>query len=397
MADQLEQFFSEGVLVRPSDRQPNLVHLVRAIGRLCGVQDVELDEPARHVADLIGPAEHLVFVLLDGLGMNVVRRLPADSFLRSSLRQEILATCPSTTACALTSVASGQYANRHGICGWFTYLPEFGVTAVVLPFAERFTNEPLARRGIQPQDVLTAHPLCGRMTRDALTIVPASLANTMYNKYTRDGTAGAGYDSIHHAVDQIAARVRQAGAPSYTHLYLPEIDTICHKLSVESEVVLPLVMQIDRELARLASAVAGKARLVLSADHGLIDVPREAQTLLYHDDPLLDCLVVPPTGDARMPIFHVCGERGGEFVEVFTARFGDRMLLLPIADAERHELFGPGPIAPAVRPHFGDFVAIPFAPATLAYHPPGKPAGALFQAVHAGLSPDEMQVPLCVA
>src|SRR3954468_21068777 len=130
---ELERLFAEGVLVRPSDREANLVHLVQAIYSVCGVKDLALAQPARQLMDQIGPAQNLVFILLDGLGMNLINRLPQDSFLRSNLRGSINATCPSTTAAALTSVTTGLYANQHGVTGWFTYLPQHGVTVMMLP------------------------------------------------------------------------------------------------------------------------------------------------------------------------------------------------------------------------------------------------------------------------
>src|SRR2546427_460664 len=83
------RLFAEGVLIRPSDREANLVHLVQAIYALCGVQGLTLATPARQLMDLIGPSQNLVFILLDGLGMNLVNRLPADSFLMSHLRGQI--------------------------------------------------------------------------------------------------------------------------------------------------------------------------------------------------------------------------------------------------------------------------------------------------------------------
>ena len=160
---------------------------------------------------------------------------------------------------------------------------------------------------------------------------------------------------------------------------------------------MALVAQVDAELAGLHDALGGKARLVVTADHGLIDVPRAEQTLLLHGDPLLDLLAVPPSGDARMPIFHVRNERGGQFAGAFRERFGDSMILVGIEEAERLELFGPGPLTGVARRRFGDFIAFPFRPAALAYHPPNKPVGSVYLAVHAGLSPQEMRIPLCVA
>jgi hypothetical protein len=54
-------------------------------------------------------------------------------------------------------------------------------------------------------------------------------------------------------------------------------------------------------------------------------------------------------------------------------------------------------MAPHARRRFGDFAAIAYKPVSLAFHPPGKPPGHLYTALHAGLSPQEMEVPLCIA
>ncbi|MGH7214529.1 MAG: alkaline phosphatase family protein [Tepidisphaeraceae bacterium] len=395
---QLQDAFTNGTLVRPSDQQPSLVHLVRAIATLAGVPDLDPGAgPTNQLAKLIGPSDHLVFVLLDGLGMNLIERLPTGSFLASHLRREIHATCPSTTACALTTVTTAQYPNRHGVTGWFTHLPEFDLTAMILPFAERFSNQPLARRDIAPEDVLPLPPIAPRMTHRPLSLTPAYITNTVYNTYARGGTRGVGYRTLSDAIDQTIAHVSGATVPTYTHLYLHDIDTLCHHVGIGHDSVLPLILGIDAELDRLAKAVGTRARIVVSADHGLIDVPKPDQSLLLVGDPMLDLLMVPPSGDARMPIFHLRPGQRDAFTVLFGERFGDGMILLETSDAERLQLFGPGPMSDVARRRFGDFIAFPPRAATLSYHPPHKPLGELYLAVHGGLSPEEMRVPLCIA
>jgi hypothetical protein len=276
-------------------------------------------------------------------------------------------------------------------------LPELGLTATILPFAERFSSQSLTHRGIRANDVLPLPPICPRMTHAPLTLVPAYIANTTYNVYSRGGTTGLGYNSMAHAVDQIVSNVNAARGPTYAHLYLHDIDTLCHHIGASHPNIVPPVMKIDDELARLDEALEGRGRVVVCADHGLIDVPPADQTLLLGGDELLELLIVPPTGDARMPVFHVRDGRHGEFAELFRRRFGDRMYLLATSDAEEMELFGPGEFSAVARPRFGDFIAIAHRAATLAFHPPDRPLGRLYLSVHAGLSPDEMWVPLCVA
>jgi hypothetical protein len=395
MPTELDRLFEQVTLVRPSDSQPNLVHLVRAIATTCGV-DLPISPAVEELKHLIGPGDHLVFVLLDGLGINVARRLPGSSFISSHIHRKLAATFPSTTACALTAVATAEYPTRHGVVGWFVYLSRLELTATVLPFQERFSREPLVQRGIRPSDVLPLMPVAPRMKRKVITFTPAAIADTPYNNWSRGGTEGRGYLSIPQAVEQIIAAVRQATEPSYIHLYLPEIDTICHKFGVENPMIIPEVLKIDDQLRHLAQGIEGRARLIVTADHGLIDVPEGRQALLLQGDPLLELLVVPPTGDARMPIFHVREQKHEAFLRQARERFGDRMIFLPTAEAERMELYGPG-MSEISRRRLGDFIGIAFEPATLAFHPDTKPPRHLFKAVHAGLSHDEMWVPLALA
>jgi hypothetical protein len=398
----LDSHFADGTLVRPSDSSPNIVHLVRSLATLCGVQGYSDAQPVRDLVDTInvtGPSQHLIFILLDGLGMNLIRQLPADSFLASHLRRQINATCPSTTAVALTTVATAEYPNRHAVTGWFTHLPERELTATVLPFAERFSGQPLAARGIAPADVLPMPPVYPRMTaRRPVTLTPNYIANTVYNTWSRGpGTTGLGYESLTDAIDKLIDLLQTASGPTYAHLYLHDVDTLCHHVGTQHESVVPLVLGIDAELTRLHETVGDAARIVVSADHGLIDVPKDQQTLLQQGDPLLELLVVPPSGDARMPIFNVRAGQHDRFAEMFRQRMDGRIVLLRTDEAEAMELFGPGELSPIARRRFGDFLGIPIRPATLGYHPPHKPLGELYLAVHAGLSPQEMIVPVCVA
>jgi hypothetical protein len=396
MSFSIEDAFAEGVLVRPSDQRANLVHLVRALASVCGVPDVPGGDAITRIMSLIGPAEHVVFVLLDGLGMNLLRRLDGDSFLASSLKMELHAVAPSTTACALTSVATACYPARHGVTGWFTYEPELDLTVMMLPFAERYNKRPLAERNITAEQLLPVPAFLNRMTHRPLTLLPAPIADTAYARYSRGYTDFLGYVSIPHAIDQIAQHVMAATSATYTHLYLPDVDTLCHHVGVDQPGVLPLVHRIETELQRLADALGGRARIVISADHGLIDVPRPQQTALIDGDPLLAMLVVPPSGDARMPIFHVRQDRHGEFVEEFTRRMGSSMYLVPTEHAERLRLFGPEEMSAVARRRFGDYIAIPYRAATLFYAPPGTKVATPYIGQHAGLSPQEMHIPLCI-
>jgi hypothetical protein len=393
----------QGQLVRPDPSKPDLVHLTRALATLCGVPQINSMPATRELIDQIGVADHYVFVLLDGLGSNLVRKLPEDSFMRRHLRQEIRSVCPSTTACALTSVATGYWPGQHGVTGWFTYLPDRRLSITTLPFTDRWSGESLTARGMVIEDILPLPAMHTRMSYSQMTLLPSAIQDTVYARYSRGGTPAMGYTSIANAIDLTIATVSAAKQRSYLHLYIPDIDTGCHHHGISDPGVEQLVKDIDRELARLASELNGRARIVVSADHGLIDVPLTNHMSLFHDSPLMKLLEAPPAGDARLPVFHVREGMHDRFVAAFHERYGSQMALMRTADAERLNVLGAGPMSPLGRRRFGDFIGIAFMDATLHYVPPVRtdspqtPPKKPYMAQHAGMSRDEMEIPLIIA
>jgi hypothetical protein len=400
MDSRIAAAFDSGAIVRPSPAEPDLVHLTRALAGLAGAPIDSGTAAVRELADLIGAAEHLVFVLLDGLGMNLVRRLPAESLLARGLKRVIRAVCPSTTACALTSVATGAWPAQHGVTGWFTHLPDHALTMTTLPMVERFSGTPLAERGLGPAELLPLQAYHGKLAFRPLTLLPSPILDTAFARYSRGHTAAAGYGSIAEAVDRIAAFVSSSPASKYCHWYVPDVDSACHHDGVAAAGPLELLVELDRELARLRQLLPHGARLVITADHGLLDVVVDDHLPLASDDPLLGYLVVPPSGDARLPVFHVRPRQQADFARAFDERFGHGIALLAREEAEALELFGPAPMSNASRARFGDFVGIAFRPVTLHYVvpvPPGSTPHRQYVALHGGLSPDELQIPLIVA
>ena len=401
MDSRIAAAFDSGALVRPSLVEPDLVHLTRALAGMAGATDVDTSAaPVRELRELIGNTDHLVFVLLDGLGMNLVRRLPPASLLARGLKRVIRAVCPSTTACALTSVATAAWPAQHGVTGWFTHLPDHAMTISTLPMVERFSGTPLAQRELTPAELVPIVAYHGSLSSRPLTLLPSPIVDTAFAHYSRGNTAGFGYGSRDEAVERIAAFVRADPAPSYTHWYVPDVDSACHHDGVRAGTALELLAQLDAEITRLRQLLPPNARIVITADHGLLDVEAADHLPLPSDDPLLGHLVVPPSGDARMPIFHVRPGQRERFAAAFEQRFGHGIALIASEEAAALGMFGPPPLLPAARARFGDYVGIAYRPVTLHYVvpiPPGSTPHRQYLALHGGLSHDEMEIPLIVA
>jgi hypothetical protein len=138
----------------------------------------------------------------------------------------------------------------------------------------------------------------------------------------------------------------------------------------------------------------------------MLTVPDNARHVLSVHDPLLDLLHVPPSGEPRVPFFHPRDGMDDAFADAFRSRFGERFALLPVADSDALQLWGPEPHTELARERAGRFIALSDGPDVLLYEAsrpgvidgsaPATHAFADVRGFHAGLSPDEMRIPLIV-
>ena len=397
--ERVQQWFDSGAFLRPDAAVPNSVDLARALAILADTPSVEPGPSTPAILERIGAPEHTVFALIDGLGTCLLEAWPAESFLRTHVVMELRAVFPSTTAAALHSFATGLWPGRHAVPAWWTHLPDQGITATILPFVERFSERPLQEFGVGPAQAFVASALLPRARASVRTLYPAAIVpeRSVFSAHACGPTDASGYGTLPEAVDSVLDRHAAATAPLYTQLYVPSVDTAAHRHGPASAEVRAELAKVEAELARLAAGLRGRGRLVVSADHGMLSVPERGKRLLTPDDDLLAALEVPPSGEPRVPFFHVRAGAGARFERAFRRRFGDIYALLSVAEAEALALFGPGPLAGAARRRIGDFIGLSPAPVALIYGTDlGDSVGAL-RGYHGGLTPAEMRVPLIVA
>lgn len=389
--------FATGGLTCPSPERASLVDLARALAVAAGADGLPLSLGAADLVERIGPSEHLVFILADGLGMNLLEELPAGAFMRRHLVRELTSVFPSTTATALTTLATGAWPSQHGVTGQWTHLSQVGGTAALLPFAARVGGKPLGDLGVDLTDAFPLPALMSRVGRDTLAVFPARLVNGASSIYFSGNRARRGYETLSEAVEIIQERVAFATAPTYTYLYSPRIDAEAHYLGVRHPGVRAVVGEMNGVVERLAAGMGKSTRLVLCADHGLLDAPVSARHSLKPTADLFNLLRCTPSGDDRVQYFHLCDGAEERLRERLKARFGDSFLLLRIGEAEEQGLFGPDPISPRVRDRFGDLLLVS-AGADVVEYVPSRQVGRRvdLNAYHSGLSPDEMRVPLVI-
>ncbi len=389
---ELEDHFRSGRLIRPSHKSLNFIDLVLALSLLTGA-GAPPTEGAKELSRTIGPSKRYVFILIDALGLEMLETLPPSCLMRSSFSRKLQTVFLSSTAAALTSLATGLWPNAHSVPGWWTFIESHNINAVTLPFLERDSGNALERYGLTAGDIYPVPSFWKDITFNSLNIMPEDIVDSTYAMYAGGGNRRRGYRDLENAFELLASSVLSSDAPSITYLYLPHLDHLSHIKGPYSEAARNLLLSIDRYLLKTADSLADKARIVISADHGQITVPEDRRFDLEREDTLLSYLRCIPTGEPSVPIFHTIKGEDARFYSEFKARFGDSFLLLANDQIEGLELFGPGPLSPIMKERIGSFMGIPFRPSTINIR---QKDGTFNQniGVHGGLSRSEMYIPL---
>lgn len=396
---QLIDSFNSGELLRPSPGTMNLVDLANATAFLAGVDDLNLTSGTYHLIDLIGQSKHLVLILADGFGMNFVEEMDSAAFTPTHLSTELQTVFPSTTSAALTTLTTAKWPGIHSVLGWFLYLPVIDAVTTILRFVRTSDGTNLSELGVQPNHVFPQQSWMTQIQREPLSLLPENILPSTYSSYFTNGTQAESYKNLKHAIDKIIRRTKENDGPTFTYLYWPNIDSTCHEFGTHHLTTTSTVQALDQELLRLSMNLPEDTKVVLTADHGLLDADETQTHWIEPGDELASCLSKAPSGDAREVYFATRDGQKSRFQDRFSTYFENRFVLLTVEEAVELALFGPEPLAPESMDRLGDMVAISLGADVIRYrhtHSKSNAPGKKYASHHSGLTPSEMRIPLIV-
>jgi hypothetical protein len=369
--------------VTPAYADRSLADVLPAVGRALGVRTQ--GEPP---ADLGFPdAQHYVVLLVDGLGSELLAAHAADApFLSGLLDGSLPATAgvPSTTATSLTSLGTGAPPGSHGVLGYTTRIP--GTLSIL--------NALRWNKDVDPT-VWQARPTA--FSR----LAAAGVHTTVVNKREFEGSGltlascrGAEFVGVDRPGERLVAVRSAAGrAPSLTYSYDGDLDWTGHRYGVASEQWRAQLAMTDLHAERLRESLPDDVRLVVVADHGMVDVGAEDRTDLDQVPVLQDGLVLV-AGEARFRHLYC---RPGALDDVLSAWrevLGERALVLSRDDAVARGWFGP--VLPELEARVGE-VVVACRGSHAVLSSAGFPLEGRLVGMHGSLTPVEMQIPVLVA
>lgn len=335
-------------------------------------------------------SRRIAVVMVDGLGMVLLRKYAAHTpFLRECLDSaRILSSAfPSTTAASLASLGTGLAPGEHGMVGY----------DVLDPAQNRVVN--MLGRWDAGVDPLTwqPHPTVFERVSAHLPVVTVSQPRFADSPMTRAALRGGtfvGATSIHARIDRAAEQL--AAAPSMLmYFYVNDLDKAGHRYGVDSPQWVRALEDLDAALKLLARRVPPDTLLLLTADHGMVDIPVNQRIDYAEWTDLIDG-VLHTGGEPRMLHLYLDPALSGEGRDALALRwhevFGSKAWVLTREEAVLQGYFGA--VDDAVLPRIGDLVVLARESIALIDGRRVQPAAFDVVGQHGSLTRTERDIPL---
>lgn len=346
--------------------------------------------------DALSGTSKVVFIVVDGLGYYQLKRVGGKALSKLlDMGVDLLpitTVAPTTTATALASLASASYPGEHGLMGYVLWIKEVG--AVVKTLAMRPAiggpRDQLRDSGWRVSDLFRITTPFAKLWLEGVAVkayVPVGVKESEYTKLIYTGA------DIHEVVGlgELSVKLaRELGGegPFLAMAYIPNLDSVLHADSPESEEYAAELWHVLKALTRIFEAAksCGDAAVIVVSDHGGISVYENDVLWLNEVEELLDALYIPPTGESRMSYIYTRQvDRVKELLE------SQGLFVIETEDAAKRGLFGPNLL---YRHRAGDLIALPRDSTCLRYPYGSRDTEFDLRGHHGGLTPPETIVPL---
>ena len=347
----------------------------------------------------IAPVANACLLLVDGLGWDLVGRNRKHAPFLAKLADEgssISAGFPSSTAVSIASLGTGKTPGEHGIVGYTMSVPGHDRAMNNLRWSLHGPGPHVDLRSIVVPEDLQPDPTSFQLAEEggvnAYTVGPRE---HMTSGLTRAALRGARYRPAFSMGDLAAETVAALRAPgrSFVYAYHPDLDLTGHVRGVDSHAWRLQLGLVDQLATALAERLPPDSALVITGDHGMVDVAPDDR-IDFDREPALRHGVRLLGGEPRARHVYT---REGAAAEVFAAwseRLGDRMWVVLREDAIERGWFGPT-VTDAARSRIGDVIAAAHGPVGV-IQPSVLSIEALLVGHHGSLTPAEQLVPFLV-
>jgi hypothetical protein len=397
----------------PDYRGRGLSNVPAAVCEILGVPSDGMLPPLDH--DVLPPEfrsgiELVIVLLADGLGAAQLKRAmdagdapviaQAEASAHAKLSR-LTSVFPSSTVPGLAALATGTPPAAHGLMGWITQIPEAGGPTEIVRWgpAQRAGSWINPESGTVPHlPVPTVHERLAAAGVQSHAVCPGVYEGSPFTQQLYGGAAFHPYQNPSDSwktVLEIVAK-RPAGQRTVIYAYHPSVDYTAHHHGPTSPEHRRAIQDVNHVLGKILDGLpkSNNALLLLTADHGHVEMDLHQMIDLADHPAILKDLVLPPTGERRVVYLHVRPGRVPFVMDYIKKHLGEAAEVHPASYLLEKGLFGPVSAGSPAEHRTGDLVLIAKGAHQLittgANLLPTEP----HHGDHGGLEPSEMEIPL---
>lgn len=350
------------------------------------------------VLGLAGPSRVCV-LLVDGLGWRLLRDHAADAPFLASLAaggSPITAGFPSTTATSIASLATGMPPGEHGIVGYtFAAGPGDGDLLNALGWQRHGVAHHLDLREVLVPEVVQPNRTAFERAADAgVAVRLVAPRDQETSGLTRAALRGGRFRGAHALGDLVGGAVAALRERDrlLCYAYHADLDSLGHAFGPGSEPWRHQLSFVDRLAELIAANLPEGAALVVTADHGMVEVDDRVD---FDSDARLQEGVRLLGGEARVRHVHTSAGAAEDVRARWAEALGERAWVVSRDEAIGAGWFGPR-VAEHVHPRIGD-VVVACRESFAVVRSVVEPRASALIGQHGSLTADEQLIPLLVA
>jgi hypothetical protein len=369
----IELTIKRGVSMKP-DYNRSIVNIPASLLTYYGLNTIhaslhELKEALKQDYD------HVTLVVLDGFGMNLINRLDETSFLRRNTVASLTSTFPSTTVAATTALLTGETPYESGHIGWFQYVKPFGIHYTV------FMQEDYYFPSRAIPDNLKA-----RFTRESIFTKIGNKRDDIHTKeFFPFPVNDKGFKTLGAGLKELQD-FQESKPKTLSYVYSIDPDITEHVNGTMSDKTFKVITDLNDALESYMKTAPKNTLVIVTADHGLTDVK---PIKIFDDLDFVSTFKAYPAIEPRATAFFIKDDEKANFETMFEAKFGSYFELFTKEQFMQSGFLGFGKKHQLVDESMGDYMAIAKDHYYFELSDHKKHV-----AHHAGLSQEEMEVPL---
>lgn len=335
------------------------------------------------------PVSKAAVLVVDGLGAKNLRDRAghARGLVGAWSKRGLTADSgfPSTTASALTSLTTGVGAGQHGIVGYTVRDPR---SLQVINHLKQWTPH------VDPDVWQRGTTVFERAASAGIPSLALGETRFQGSDFTRATWRGARFEGVGSLLEQGRAMREffDSTTRALCYLYWPALDRTGHSGGVSSDAWIHRLEELDNDIQQLAQMLGDDEGLIVTSDHGMVDVSADSKLMVAEGSPLLEG-VNAFAGEPRAPQLYVDDKVArADLLAAWSETLGSRAVVLTRDQIVDEALVGV--VHPEVAPRIGDIVIACLETLVVYRESTSSPMSKAMIGQHGSFTTDEREIPV---